>query len=442
MALTRDEKVKLQKLRRQAEGFLPKQSLEWSELSPQEMQHLVHELEVYQTQLEQQSQARTRELAALLKIAQNVVSLRPELLLGLILDQLKEIVDYQGAAILLVEGDHLVSLAYRGPMEPENMGGWWMEMEDWPANQEVLNEQKPIIVADIHDPAAFGSVLQPIGQAKLEAIFGHIHSWLGVPLIVKKWTIGLLVLTHHKPNYYSAYQAELVMAFAQQVAITLENDRLYQQVHHLATQAERDRLARAMHDELAQSVSYISIKASIALDLLANGQIDQVQAHLLELKQVTSDTYANVREAIFSLRTESPAGSAFLPRLREYLTQYQTQYKVEIQLLVDDERLTEFSAEVGIQVMRIIQEALINVRKHAQAKRVLIHFEQEQDQVRIRIVDNGQGFDPEQQQGEDQLRFGLQVMRERAESVDGRMEVISMPGWGTQILVQVPLGFS
>ena len=218
--------------------------------------------------------------------------------------------------------------------------------------------------------------------------------------------------------------------------------RQIKQIYHLATQAERDRLARAMHDELAQVISYISIKASIALDLLADGQVEEVQAHLLELKQAASQTYANVREAIFSLRTESPAGSAFLPRLRDYLDQYQTQYKLEIQLLIDDEKLTEFSADVGVQVMRIIQEALINVRKHTQAKRVLIHFEQEQDQVRIRIVDNGQGFDPEQPQGEDQLRFGLQVMRERAESVYGSMAIVSMPGWGTQILVQVPLGLA
>jgi signal transduction histidine kinase len=100
--------------------------------------------------------------------------------------------------------------------------------------------------------------------------------------------------------------------------------------------------------------------------------------------------------------------------------------------------LAEFPGDVSIQINRIIQEALTNVRKHAQANRAWVRFAQEGDTVCITVEDDGQGFDPDQLTGEGRQYFGLQIMRERAEGVRGSLELISQPGQGTRVVLRVP----
>jgi signal transduction histidine kinase len=215
-------------------------------------------------------------------------------------------------------------------------------------------------------------------------------------------------------------------------------EQLYQQVHQSATLTERDRLARALHDRLAQALGYINLKSSLANDLLTTGQIHEAQTHLLELKHVTQETYTDVREAIFNLRTKVDAGVNFLPMLHDYLAEYQMQYGLNTQVLVEAEVLVEFSDEVSAQIIRIIQEALSNVRRHARASQVIIRFAPEDDQVCLTIEDDGQGFDPEQPTREDRLSFGLDIMRERAESIGGWMEIDAAPNRGTRLVVWAP----
>jgi nitrate/nitrite-specific signal transduction histidine kinase len=265
----------------------------------------------------------------------------------------------------------------------------------------------------------------------------NIVSFLAVPLQRGEHPVGMVGVMMRESRHFTQNDVQLLTRLAHQVVVAVENARLYQQVRRLAILEERDRLAREMHDYLAQAVGYLNLKVSITSGLLSSHQMDQVEAGLLELKQVTKEIYTDVREAIFSLRTADSAGLGLLPTLRDYLEEYERHYGVQAELVVDEDP-GGFSPEVDVQVLRIIQEALTNVRKHAKTSRAWVRLEQEDSRLRITVEDDGRGFDPARVEWAGQRYFGLQIMRERAESIGGHLELDSRPGHGTRVTIWMP----
>ncbi len=381
---------------------------------------------------------RSRQLAALLEVSRHVVSLDTEPLLGLILDQLKQVVDYQSGAIVALDEDQLTVTAVRGVTLDQSALAWQISIDHFEVRRRVIERQTPIIIADIWADNDKATIFRNTVGPQLKKTFGHSRSWMGIPLIVKNQFVGLLSLFHETTAYFGPEDAERALVFAHQVAVALENDRLYQQVSHLATLQERDRLAREMHDELAQAIGFINIKASIIEAAIDQENLGEAKMHLRELKEIAKETYTDIREDIFSLRTKVKTGDCFLERLRDYLEEYQSYHQVNVDLVIANDSLADFSADVGNQLLRIIQEALSNVRKHAQANRAAICFQKAGDQVRITVQDNGQGFDPIQLSGGNGVSFGLQIMRERAACVGGQVEIDTAPGQGTTLQIQLP----
>lgn len=266
----------------------------------------------------------------------------------------------------------------------------------------------------------------------------QIKSLLSVPLWRGDRLHGVVAVFSRNPRRFEKEEIHLLTRLAQQVIIAIENARLYQQMHYLAVLEERDRLAREMHDNLAQELGYLDLKATITRDLLANGEVKQAEESLLELKRVTREAYSDTREAIFSLRNVLSQSTDFVPVLREYLAEYRTHYGLDARVILEDASLAAFRPEAGVQVHRIIKEALTNVRKHAKATRAWIHFDREGDRVRITVGDDGRGFDPVALERDGRPRFGIQIMRERAESIGGSLEFVSQTNQGTRVVIRVP----
>lgn len=218
-----------------------------------------------------------------------------------------------------------------------------------------------------------------------------------------------------------------------------ENIELQKQTQSLAILQERDRLAREMHDNLAQTLGYINLRAAIADNQLVANQSLEARNSLAELKKAAKEAYTDVRESIFNLRSPNPSGDGLLSLLTNCISQYRAQYGIGVRLAVEDERLAEFPVEIQVQVHRIVQEALTNVRKHSKASQAWVRFEQVDHSVRIQVEDNGKGFDPAALTGNGSAQFGLQIMRERAESVGGELEIDSKPGAGTRVRLYVPI---
>jgi len=217
--------------------------------------------------LERRVEERTRELSTLLEVSHNVAStLELEPLLGLILDQLKAVVDYSGASILILEGKNLAILAHRGPIPQKEALQLRFPLEDAQVNREVIRRREPVIIPDVRDGTPLASVFRESAGERLETTFNYIRSWMGVPLIVKDRVIGMLSLDHGEPDYYSPRQADLALAFANHAAVAIENAQLYQ-----AEQA-RQRELQTLLDVAAAASS------SLELDEMLSATLDRLVA--------------------------------------------------------------------------------------------------------------------------------------------------------------------
>lgn len=296
----------------------------------------------------------------------------------------------------------------------------------------ALLEGRPVMVDALDsEPAALHSH-HVLNQA-------NVNAYLAVPLMRGDQFVGLVEVLSQKPRRFLSHEAQLLTRLANHVVVAVENAHLYRQLHYLATLEERDRLARELHDRLAQTLGYLNVKSSMTDDLLSDGQFDRARESLLELKKVIKIIYTDVREVIFNLRTAVSSRSGLLATLEDYLAEYRAHYDLDVHLVVEDDDTVEFSPEVAGQLLRIIQEALTNVRKHAGARRVWIRCRQEALQERISIEDDGAGFDLAQVAEPGKQSYGLAIMRERAQSVGGTLELISQPGQGTCVVVLAPL---
>jgi signal transduction histidine kinase len=278
------------------------------------------------------------------------------------------------------------------------------------------------------------------------------NAWVALPLLVEGRAVGGIGLGFRIARSFSKRGQEFMLALARQCAQAMERARLYeverlarveaeaaqQHLALLAETRERNRLAQELHDNVAQALGYLNLKIAVTNTLLESGQLEEVKANLQELKNVINEAYTDVREEIFNLRAKLSVGMSFLEMLDRYIDKYRRFYRLDIQLIKDtDETLFEFPPEVGPQIIRTIQEALINVRKHAKVDRATIRLWQEGDQVCITVEDKGQGFDPAKLASKpESSSFGLQIMRERVRGVGGEFNIESRPGWGTRIILR------
>lgn len=392
-----------------------------------------------QQELDDRIETHTREMATLTEIAHSLVTLEWEPLLDLILKQLKVVIDYSGAIIATLEDDKFTGVASHGPVAKEEVVGWQVSLEDIGQTRQMFNRREPIIIPDIWDDTLAARTFRQIVGERMDTAFGYARSWMGVPLLVKDRAIGMLNILHSQPNYYAQHHARLVLTFADYVAVAMENNRLYQHSYNLSILEERERLAGELHDNVAQAVGYLNLQISATNALLSSGEVEQAQANLGELKKVAGEVYTDLREEIFNLRATTSSGLGFLGTLRDYITKYRKYYDLNIQLAIEtDEALLEFPMDMGIQVIRIIQEALINVRKHSGVSEAIIRFREIEEQIRISVEDKGHGFDMEDMDRTGESGFGLNIMRERAESAGGQLELDSTPGGGVRVIIWMP----
>jgi len=266
----------------------------------------------------------------------------------------------------------------------------------------------------------------------------QFNSILVAPLHLGENFLGLVEVIKREPRSFQQHDGQLLMHLANQVVVAIENAQLYRQLHHLVLLEERDRLARELHDHLAQGLAYLKVKSAITDELLSSGQIDQAQESLLELKKASQTLYTDVREEIFNLRTTVTERVDLYSTLQEYLIDYRIHYGLDVRMEAEERCLSGFSPEVASQLLRIVQEALTNVRRHSNAGEVQINCAPGGEQVCISVEDNGQGFYPTEVLTKKGQHYGLQIMRERAESVGGSLELVSKAGQGTRVIVRVP----
>ncbi len=215
--------------------------------------------------------------------------------------------------------------------------------------------------------------------------------------------------------------------------------RLVEQQRVMATLAERERLARELHDTLVQATASIRMQAETTNQLLTQGETAAVRTNLGRIADAAQEMHLDLREYLFGMPAPLATDQSFFVALRNYLAQFEQRWMIPTQLRVPAElEQRGLGTMVEAQILRIVQEALSNVRKHASAHHVEVIFEREAMQVQLIIQDDGRGFDPAQLAVPNARGFGTRSMRERAQAIGGRFEMQSPPGKGTRVIVNIP----
>ncbi len=249
---------------------------------------------------------------------------------------------------------------------------------------------------------------------------------------------GMPLGTLHLSDDASSIDHGLLTSLGDVLAVAIANRRLAAQLARVAVLEERDRIAREMHDGLAQMLATITLQSERAHALLADGNSNAARVALDRIGEASGTAYADVREAIIGLRTDTDGD--LLAALRQTADRFSDATDIAVTVAGDLDG-TAFPAPLAeLQLLRVVQEALTNVRKHAQATRVEVHLalHPEAHRLELTIRDNGIGFNPDTVPRIGRQHFGLLVMRERVESLSGQFVVHSEPGSGTTVSVTLP----
>ena len=271
---------------------------------------------------------------------------------------------------------------------------------------------------------------------------GHppMTSFLGVPVRHRGQLLGSLYLTDKRgADEFTEADTAIIVLFAGQAGLAIENARLHARVEQLAVEEERQRIAREMHDGLAQLLGYVNVKTGAVRRLIELGKNEDAAQELTQLEEAARGAYADVREGVLGLRVMTQEGGGFVPAIRAYIEQFRDQSGIDVDLDVQyDEQEFTWTPDAEVQLIRVVQEALSNVRKHSGALTASVRLATVGDELTLSIADSGAGFGAGRPTPGQGPRFGLQVMRERAESLGGSLEVQTEPGKGTTVLVRVP----
>jgi signal transduction histidine kinase len=266
-----------------------------------------------------------------------------------------------------------------------------------------------------------------------------MHSLLAVPIPCKGPFLGNLYLTEKlDTGEFTQDDEDTLERFALQAALAIDNAHLHEQVASLAVAQERLRIAHEMHDGLAQVLGYVNTKVQAAEMYIKREKTEEAGAQLRELATAARQAYSDVRESIIDLRTLPGVDQNFESVIREYVERWEEMTGIPVDL--DIESGVQLRATHELQLVRIVQEALTNVRKHAKATRARVEIRRERQSIVAVISDEGVGFNSTARARTEFPQFGLSTMRERAESIGGTLAIESVPGTGTTVRFELPMG--
>jgi two-component system nitrate/nitrite sensor histidine kinase NarX len=246
--------------------------------------------------------------------------------------------------------------------------------------------------------------------------------------------VGGVIIGFGSDRQLPEHALPLTQAISSQLAVTAHYARIVQTAEYQAVIGERTRLAREIHDGLAQTLGFLKLITTQMLGYLERGEIDRLASAVELCRTSLAEAYLDTRQAIDGLRISPDLG------LEGWLVQAADDFAVDNDLQIEISSMEapgSQPAEVQVQLVRIIQEALTNIRKHAQASRVTIGCRLEADAMVLEIADDGRGFEPRDVPSP--LRHGLQGMRERAELINADLEFVSSSEQGTTIRLRMPL---
>ncbi|MDX6532489.1 MAG: hypothetical protein QOF68_233 [Gaiellales bacterium] len=260
-----------------------------------------------------------------------------------------------------------------------------------------------------------------------------MRSFLGVPIQGKGDVLGAFYLAEKRPRgEFTAGDQARIELLAAHAAVAIENARLYERNRELSAVEERNRLARDLHDAVAQKLFSAALTTEAAATLV-DLDTDAAKREMRQAGEMLREATGELRSLIFELRPPALERDGLQETLRKHIEVLRRSERAPVELAITcDGRLP---ADLEEALHRIAQEALHNAIRHAQADRIEVRLGRDNGRVVMAIADNGVGFDP----NDARMRvrhLGLTSMEERAAELGARLEVVSRPGEGTTVLVE------
>jgi two-component system, NarL family, nitrate/nitrite sensor histidine kinase NarX len=266
-----------------------------------------------------------------------------------------------------------------------------------------------------------------------------LRALLAVPLIsADQSVIGVLTVGNKRSQGFNQRHYGMLKTIAGQIALVVQNAHQLSDLEYKAMMEERTRLAREIHDGLAQTLGFLKLQVAQMQNYLERGESDRLKNAVQTYYQTLSETYQDARFAIDGLRIV-PSDQNIEVWMKQIIEEFQenTEQQGFSVALECNNVTTKIPSEIQAQLIRILQEALGNVRKHSQAKNVWVSCQEKNGELIIEIEDDGKGFATEDVAGIS--RHGLRGMRERTELIRAEFQVISRPNEGTTVRISIPL---
>jgi signal transduction histidine kinase/streptogramin lyase len=385
-------------------------------------------------QLYENTTSQVAKLSALQETTKALAStLELEALLGLIIQQATSLVQADGGIINMVaeNGTHDETVAAVGlaastvglssPLD-RSLSGW-----------ATLHKQ-PLVVNDLEKDERVYRDAGDLVESK------NLKSAAVAPLSIKHEVIGTLVVIGTEAGKGEFNQADLdvLVSFANQAAVAIENARLYSKAGHLAAVEERGRLARDLHDAVTQTLFSASLIAE-ALPAVWKEDREEGNQLLQELRQLNRGALAEMRSLLMELRPAALEQARLSDLMRQLGAAIAGRSGMQVEVHTNADCI--LPADLHVTVYRIAQEALNNITKHAHATQVHLDLiwtpginggAPDSGLLELRVWDDGKGFDQQKVSSEN---LGLKIIRERAEGVGADLRIDSQPGEGTTVLV-------
>ena len=301
-----------------------------------------------------------------------------------------------------------------------------------------------LLGAMLTDPAPFRTAditTDPRFRGWWPAAHPRMRSFMGVPIVFKGDVIGAFYLTDkvaHDPRTTTAFtdaDEETVGVLAAHAAVLMEHARLYEESRELSVLDERNRLARELHDAMTQTLFSLRLTLETAASMVGSDPV-RAEAELSTARTLLDAVFAELRVVIFELRPPALAHDGLVGTLGKHLEVVGRAHGLQVSLAAEGDG--HLSPDRERELYRIIQEAITNAVRHAQASCIEIGLALGPTHVSVTVRDDGVGFAPAARAGRSR-RLGLTSMRERAEALGGDVTVESQPGAGTTVQVEVPL---
>lgn len=370
---------------------------------------------------------RTRDLLTLVEVDRSIrAEGNLDHLLQTVLTQMLAFVSAPVGGMFLADDEGTLVLRVASGIAAADVPVTWRVGEGYIG--QVAESREPRILTRLRSEpvAGVGPLLNGAGSA------------VAVPLLVEGGLLGVLVLAHPDEEHFDRSVLPFLGLAAGQVSLAVANASAYLQSEELAIAEERTRIAREIHDGVAQMLAFTALKLDLVGRLLERDR-EQAVAELAAAKDTVRESIKEIRRSIFALRPVDLERHGFSETVRRYVLDFGQQNDIRVAVEAGD--LPTLSVKSEAVLFRIFQEAMHNVAKHAKAGSVTVSLGTAADGMAfVTVEDDGGGF--ELADVGDRVSsaggLGLRQMRERVQARDGRLEISTSPGQGTKLYAAVP----